>query len=228
MRILTTYRVPRQLYYRQQRTSLVLITPGTPQLQVEATPDWLCIMKSREERRELMNRHNVATHITEILQFEPAASLNEKWDSLDETLQQSLPLNDPTYELPTQIEGSDKLRSRIQRLLEKYRECFRRTVAKTPADVPPMELDVDVEKWETSRQSKAPLRQKSGRKDVETRRQCLGMLELDVIEPRVASSWSQVHLAPKPEGAWRFTLDFRFLNECTRSRGGVIPNIKKI
>ena len=26
----------------------------------------------------------------------------------------------------------------------------------------------------------------------------------------------------------RFSLDFRFLNECTRSRGGVIPNIKQI
>ena len=35
--------------------SLVLITPETSQLQVEATPGWLCIMKSREERRELLN-----------------------------------------------------------------------------------------------------------------------------------------------------------------------------
>jgi len=53
--------------------------------------------------------------------------------------------------------------------------------------------------------------------------------ELDVIEASIASSWSQVHLAPKPEvGTWRFTLDYRFLNECTRTRGGVIPNIKQI
>ena len=50
-----------------------LITPETPQLQVEATPGWLCVMKSHEKRRELMNRHNIATHITEILQFEPIA-----------------------------------------------------------------------------------------------------------------------------------------------------------
>ena len=148
--------------------------------------------------------------------------------SLDETLQQRNNFSDPTYDLPTQIEGSDRLKGRIQQLLEKYRECFRRTVAKTPADVPPYEFDVDVDKWETSRQSKAPLRHKSGSKDAETRRQCLGMRDLDVIEPSIASSWSQVHLAPKDEGMWRFTLDYRFLNECTRPRGGVIPNIKQI
>jgi hypothetical protein len=138
-------------------------------------------MKSREERRELMNRHNAAIHVTEILQFEPTASLNEKWVSLDETLQQSLPLSNPTYELPMQIEGSDRLRSRIQQLLEKYQECFH-PLAKTPADVPPLELNVDVKMWETSHQSKAPLRHKSGSKDADTRRQCLGMSELDVIE----------------------------------------------
>ncbi len=54
------------------------------------------------------------------------------------------------------------------------------------------------------------------------------MRDLDVIEPSIASSWSQVHLAPKDEGILRFTLDYRFLNECTRPRGGVIPNIKQI
>ena len=186
--------------------SEVQATPTTSlQQQQQETAGWLCLIRTREERSELMRNHTAATHVSEILQFEPSDSINQKWDSLDETLQKSDNFRDPTYELPTQIEGSPELKGRILQLLEKYRECFRRTVAPEPADIPPMEIDVDVDKWETSRQSKAPLRHKSGSKDAETRRQCLGMRDLEVIEPSIASSWSQVHLAPKPEGMWRFT-----------------------
>ena len=161
----------------------VQATPTTSlQQQQEETPGWLCVIRTREERSELMRNHTAATHVSDILRFEPTDSINQKWDSLDETLQKSDNFRDPTYELPTQIEGSPELKGRILKLLEKYREYFRRTVAPEPADIPPMEIDVDVDKWETSRQSKAPLRHKSGSKDAETRRQCLGMSELDVIE----------------------------------------------
>ena len=103
--------------------SSVVATLGTAsQPQQKETSGWLCVIRTREERIELMNKHNAEIHVSEFLQFEPADSLNEKWDSLDDTLQQRENFSDPTYELPTQIEGSDRLKGRIKQLLEKYRE----------------------------------------------------------------------------------------------------------
>jgi hypothetical protein len=132
--------------------SEVQATPTTSlQQQQQETAGWLCLIRTREERSELMRNHTAATHVSEILQFEPSDSINQQWDSLDETLQKSNNFRDPTYELPTQIEGSPELKGRILQLLEKYRECFRRTVAPEPADIPPMEIDADVDRWETSR-----------------------------------------------------------------------------
>ena len=42
---------------------------------------------------------------------------------------------------------------------------------------------------------------------------------LGVIEVSHAPAWSQVHLVPKPDGKWRFTLDF------VQLEGWPIPNI---
>ena len=67
------------------------------------------------------SKHFAHASETEFLQSELDDSLTEKWDSLDETLQQRTNFSDPTNELPTQIEGSDGLKGRIQQLLEKYR-----------------------------------------------------------------------------------------------------------
>jgi hypothetical protein len=41
------------------------------------------------------------------------------------------------------------------------------------------------------------------------------LLCLGVIEVSHAAALSQVHLVPKPDGKWSFTLDFVQLNACT-------------
>jgi len=144
----------------------------------------------------------------------------ERYDSIDETLNLGRAVvtsMDEASELPTQIEGSQGFVAAVMSLLAEFRDCFRRTVAAELAKIPAMEI-VDKEKWESSRQAKAPLRHGSGSKDEETRRQVKILHELNSIEQSDAASWSQVHLTPKQEvGLWRFCLDYRFLNDCSRS-----------
>ena len=41
------------------------------------------------------------------------------------------------------------------------------------------------------------------------------LLRLDVIEVSHAPIWSQVRIVPKPDGKWRFVLDFIRLNAYT-------------
>ena len=53
-------------------------------------------------------------------------------------------------------------------------------------------------------------------------------LALELIELSQATSWSQVHIVPKANGKWRFCIDFRRLNEATKSLGWPLPNIKEM
>jgi hypothetical protein len=55
-------------------------------------------------------------------------------------------------------------------------------------------------------------------------------LEDGVIVPSDAPSRSQVLLTKnkKPDGTWRFRLDYRILNRYTKSKGWPIPNIKEM
>ena len=92
-----------------------------------------------------------------------------------------------------------------------------------------MVVKVDENRWK-ARAKMAPLRQYSVSKDEEIRRQCKNMLDLDISErSELSESWSQVYLVSKPsvdtKATWRLCCDIRFLNECTRTKGGVIPNI---
>jgi len=64
---------------------------------------------------------------------------------------------------------------------------------------------------------------------MEIRKQIDALLKLGVIQESQATEWSQVHLVPKPDGSWRFTLDFVRLNSATGGlEGWPIPNIQQI
>ena len=52
------------------------------------------------------------------------------------------------------------------------------------------------------------------------------MLKSDIIVKSNASHYSQVILAPKPDGTFRFCIDYRGLNEATESASWPIPNIR--
>ena len=58
------------------------------------------------------------------------------------------------------------------------------------------------------------------------REQVDALLRLGVVEVSHAPAWSQIHLVPKPDGKWRFTLYFVQLNAYTGTlEGWPNPNI---
>ena len=124
------------------------------------------------------------------------------------------------------IEGTAALRVRIRTLLEKYRDVFATTLNPEPALIPPFELDVDKEKWEQF-SNRGPPRVQSPAKQSEILKQVDELLKNGIIEPSTASYYSQVILASKPDDTWRFCIDYRKLNDCTKSASWPIPNLKK-
>ena len=49
-----------------------------------------------------------------------------------------------------------------------------------------------------------------------------------VIQASQSSEYSQVHLTPKPDGSWRFCIDFRMLNAVSKRMGWPLPNIAQM
>jgi hypothetical protein len=125
------------------------------------------------------------------------------------------------------IEGSPVLRGKIRTLLEKYRSVFATTLSTESADIPPFELTVDKQKWE-SYSNRGPPRVQSPAKQAEILKQVTSLLDQGIIEPLTASYYSQVILASKPDDTWRFCIDYRSLNDCTQSASWPIPNIKDV
>jgi len=70
---------------------------------------WLCTMRTQEERNSLREQEGTAVHLKDLLSFEKADDLVEKWSSLDETLQESPSISN--FELPSQIEGSEEYKT---------------------------------------------------------------------------------------------------------------------
>ena len=107
-------------------------------------------------------------------------------------------------------------------------DVFNTKVRATPARVTPMKLVVDVDKWENPANALGP-RLHTPMKQAEVQRQVNKMKPLGVIRDSQESYYSQVHLTPKPTpGEWRFCIDYRRLNEVTRSMGWPLPNIAKM
>jgi len=126
------------------------------------------------------------------------------------------------------IEGSPWLQSELRKLCMEFIDVFATKVRKEPAMVDPMEIKVDESKWRLPC-NRAPPRRHSEEKQKEIRKQIDALEKLGVIRESQATEWSQVHLVPKPDGSWRFTLDFVRLNSATGSlEGWPIPNIRQI
>jgi hypothetical protein len=49
-----------------------------------------------------------------------------------------------------------------------------------------------------------------------------------IIQPSNATAWSQLMLTKKPNGSWRFAIDYRALNKFTKAARAPIPNIRKM
>ena len=123
--------------------------------------------------------------------------------------------------------GSDEQKARIKALCVKYKKIFSDELDSTPCDIPPFDLQVDKKKWETYK-NRGPVRQQSALKQEEINKQVQEMVKAGIIEKSQASYYSQVMLTPKPNGSWRFCVDYRAMNDATESASWPIPNISDL
>ena len=121
----------------------------------------------------------------------------------------------------------------MQSLLEKwmfqYTDVFNDELTEQHAKVTPFTMKLKPDSnWHTAAANKGPPRWQMLSKQKEVQRFINKALKAKLIQPSKATAWSQVLLTPKPNGKWRFCLDFRNLNLNTESEGWPLPNIKQI
>lgn len=152
------------------------------------------------------------------------------WESV-ETLESKG--NDIMKLLQARIYGPPSLKKALISLCQEYIDIFDTSVRSEPALIPPMELEVDVQRWRT-KQHTGPPRRQSEVLDAETRRQVDKMLELGVIRRSQQPWYSQILLVNKPgppppaPQKKRFCIDYRKLNDLTKSMGWPIPHIGQL
>lgn len=170
------------------------------------------------------NRRNSATVKREIAELY-ALRCNAQEDTQDADASAAARA-DTDSELPENIQGTEEQRAELKELCAQYSDCFSSKLRREPARIPPMHLDV-ADNWDTRENRRSPRPQGRG-KEQEIDEQTDKMREAEVIRLSTASAHSQVLLTPKPDGTWRFCVDYRRLNASTRSESWPIPNIPKM
>jgi hypothetical protein len=118
-----------------------------------------------------------------------------------------------------------EIQQRIKTLLIEFKNIFSDKLKAKLADIPPFDLVVDENMWETFR-NRGPVRVQTEAKQAEIQKQTQQMLAAGIIEVSPASFYSQVHIAPT--GGSRFCIYLRILNDATASTSWPIPNIQQM
>jgi hypothetical protein len=127
----------------------------------------------------------------------------------------------------TTIEGTPEDKVILGRCIEKNRDRFAVTVNRIAATLPPFEINVNTSEWENGKTSRYP-RPQSLAKQYACDNFIRKAIADGLIRPSQATQFSQVLLTPKSNGTWRFCVDYRRLNQATKSMGWPIPNIESL
>ena len=126
-----------------------------------------------------------------------------------------------------QTTNDDERRS-VQNIINKHKLAFSSKLPRSPAKVPPLSFNLDTSKWIT-RSNQEPARRQTLQKEEVIKQMTSELLDTHVIAPSPdAEAWSQVHLARKPNGKWRYCIDFRRLNQLLHNMGWPLPRISEL
>jgi len=123
----------------------------------------------------------------------------------------------------------DSERQDIIKIILKMKTIFSKELSSTPARLDPFELTVNKDSdWHSNNRNKQSSRLQSLSKQYAVQKFINKAIATNIIRPSQADAWSQILLTPKPDGTWRFCVDFRTLNAVTKSMGWPIPNIAQV
>jgi hypothetical protein len=184
----------------------------------------LTALGASKEQKRLYKK----AHISELLNVEPNEDPTE--DLLPEDIYATY-FQDPTQEkgeIKFTVYGTETEQRTLNALLHRYASVFSDKVGDEAAKVTPMTIDVDVAAWHDDKRSREPTRSQSAARKIAIDRWIRQAIADNVIRPSQAAAWSQLHLTPKPNGTWRFNVDYRALNRYTRAARALIPNIAQL
>ncbi len=124
-------------------------------------------------------------------------------------------------------------RAQIEDLCLEFKDIFSTELRREPADITPMKIvlqkfDDGEDHWKHAR-NRLPCRLQSPKKQEAILQQVRVMEANNIIRPSNATEYSQVLLREKPDGTYRFCVDFRRLNDiCEFTSGWPIPNIQSM
>jgi hypothetical protein len=125
-----------------------------------------------------------------------------------------------------EISGSEEFVTDACELVSEFRDIFSTELSPEPADLPPLDVPIDITKWHQLRNQVRP-RNQSVEGQQEIKRHLEKLLECGAISPVLhASAYSQALLVSKPDTKEkRLVLDYRALNECVGHMNWPLPNI---
>ena len=127
---------------------------------------------------------------------------------------------------------SDELsyaKDKTMKLIRKFSTVFASELSEQLAKIDPFELELkDKRVWYQTPGNKRSARLQSISKQYATKQIKDKAIANKIIRPSPATIWSQILLTPKPNGSWRFCVDFRTLNAVTKTNGWPIPNIAQL
>ena len=128
--------------------------------------------------------------------------------------------------IPKSLESAP-LGLRLRKFVRQFNQIFQTGVGKEPARVTPYKFSVDDEKWKFTDASRRMRRARpqTRLKDEAIKAFIEKSLKAGIIEKCDLPDYSHIHLTKKPNGNWRYCIDFRLLNSATKSAGWPLPNI---
>ena len=131
-------------------------------------------------------------------------------------------------EITFKIKGTSAEQAQLLKLLQKHSDIFARRLNRKPASVTPMKMEVDYTAYKADRRSREPTRAQSAARKAAIAKWINQAVADNIIKRSSATAWAQLMLTRKPNGSWRFNVDYRALNKHTKANRAPIPNIKKL
>jgi hypothetical protein len=132
-------------------------------------------------------------------------------------------------ELKFNVKGSEANRKKLLQILDSYKDIFATELTSAkPARVTPMKMEVDYEAFKADKRSREPTRPQSAARQEAIAKWLAKAVRDKIIRPSTAVAWAQLMLTPKPNGSWRFAIDYRPINKYTKPTRAPIPHIKRL
>ena len=181
-----------------------------------------CLTRETEKDTMRQRRLSMETYTDNIFDlFELSEELKEdEWDNEPQQFDEG--------DTPHIIEGTNKFKKSIRDLNEKYKQIFSKKLTAEAAKVTPFEIIIDEKEWRKTKESSSP-RSQSYSKQAAMRQKTEEGVSSGLFKSSTATHTSAVHMVAKPEkGKYRFTCDYRELNEYCTKCAFPIPRIKEI